>query len=188
MTQDELREALASLNIKQADFAQLVGVTPRAVTLWLSGERAIHGAVEAYLRLFLSLPVGQRQVELARLNERKTAMREGMYAIEFAGSADRGVGALIFEQGRVYGADEAGVRYDGTYVFDEGRNVAEVQVKVTYPPNVEAVFGVTNPYEWSIDVMASFNPRLNSGPVNVRTSIGQQVKANYRYLRPLPEA
>jgi hypothetical protein len=63
-----------------------------------------------------------------------------------------------------------------------------VILKVTFPPNVTAIFGISNPYEWAFDVTTTFDPRRNSGTLAVRTSLGQPVNAQYVFLRSLPEA
>ena len=115
-------------------------------------------------------------------------MRDGIFGIRFQGQVSGGVGVLIFDNGRVYGADEARVRYDGEYLFDESSGVANVKIKVTFPPNVRSVFGVANPYEWAFDIETSFNPKQDTGSLAVKTSFGRQIAAQYFFLRSLPEA
>lgn len=188
MINDELRAFLTELNLTQVDFARLVEVTPRAVTLWLSGERAIPGPAVAYVRVFKLLPLNFRQVELSRLKERGTGMRDGMFGITFQGQQGAGMGVLVFDAGKVYGTDTQGVRYDGEYVFNEKIGKADVKLKVTFPPNVVAVFGISNPYEWAFDVTTSFDPRVSSGQLAVKTSIGKPLNAQFVYLRALPDA
>ncbi len=188
MTSDELKAALAELGITQADFARLIGVTSRAITLWVAEQRSIPGPAEAYLRVLQLLPQNLRQVELNRLKRKGTEMRDGMYGISFQGQQGVGMGVLIFENGRVYGTDTQGVRYDGEYLYSESTGLADVKIKVTFPPNVRAVFGISNPYEWAFDVTTSFNPKQNSGPLTVRSSVGQPINAQFVYLRTLPEA
>ena len=188
MTSDELEAALAELGITQADFARLVGVTSRAITLWVAEQRSIPGPAEAYLRVLQLLPQNLRQVELNRLKRKGTAMRDGMYGISFQGQQGVGMGVLILENGRVYGTDTQGVRYDGEYLYSESTGLADVKIKVTFPPNVRAVFGISNPYEWAFDITTSFNPKQNSGPLTVRSSVGQPINAQFVFLRTLPEA
>lgn len=188
MTSDELKAALNELALSQAEFARLIDVTSRAVALWMTEERAIPGPVDGYLRVLRLLPQNLRQNELNRLRQKGTNMREGMFGITFQGQQGAGMGVMVFENGRVYGTDTEGVRYDGEYLFNEGSGLADVKVKITFLPNVKAVFGISNPYEWAIDVTTTFNPRENSGPLAVKTSIGQQIAARFVYLRPLPEA
>jgi hypothetical protein len=188
MTGGDLKSILAELGITQVDFSRLIGVTPRAVTLWLAEERGVPGPTEAYLRLFRLTPPNLRQIELNRLRQKGSAMRDGMYGITFQGQQGAGMGLLIFDNGRVYGTDTEGVRYDGEYIFDENSGLADVKVKVVFPPNVRAVFGISNPYEWAFDITTTFNPTLNSGALAVKTSLGRPVNAQYRFLRSLPDA
>lgn len=188
MDSAELRTSLADLGITQADFARLLGVTTRAVAMWMSDERPVPGPVVGYLRLMQVLPPNLRQIELNRLKQKGTHMRDGMYGISFQGQQGVGMGVLIFDSGRVYGTDTQGVRYDGEYLYNETTGMADVKVKVTFPPNVRAVFGISNPYEWAFDATTSFNPKLNSGPLAVRTSVGQPINAQFVFLRNLPEA
>ncbi len=189
MTTDHLRALLTSFGLSQADFARLIGVTPRAVTLWLNSERTIPGAAKAYLRVFELLPPNLRQIELNRLKEKGTAMRDGMFGMVFQSTpGNAGMGMLVLDNGRVYGTDTEGVRYDGTYLFNEHTGIADIKAKVTFPPNVRAVFGVSNPYEWAFDITASFNPKQNKSTVKVSTSLGQPITAQIVYLRALPEA
>ncbi|TPI31022.1 hypothetical protein FJW08_12970 [Mesorhizobium sp. B3-2-1] len=188
MKQADLKTILSDLELSQADFARLIDVTPRAISLWLAGERAIPGPVESYLRLFKFLPGNLRQQELLRLKAKGTNMRDGMYGISFQYGNSAGMGALVFEGGRIYGADSGGVKYDGEYEFHEETGLADVKLKVSFPPNVPSVFGVQNPYEWSIDITSTFNPNITSGNMAVKTSIGRSLQAQYVYLRQLPEA
>ncbi len=188
MIGDELRAILTEFAITQADFARLTGVTARAVTLWIGDERPIPGPISAYVRVMQLLPANLRQIELNRLKQKGSNMRDGMFGISFQGQQGAGMGLLIFENGRVYGTDTQGVRYDGEYTFNESSGLADVKIKVTFPPNVRAVFGTVNPYEWAFDITSSFDPKKNSGPLTVRTSLGQPINAQYVFLRNLPEA
>jgi hypothetical protein len=189
MTSTDLRAILVGLELTQADFARLLGITPRAIALWIADERTIPGPAEAYLRLFRLLPPNLRQIELNRLKQKGTAMRDGMFGITFQSQeGGAGMGVLIFENGRIYGTDSAGVRFDGEYEFSESSGLVDVKLKVTFPPNVTSVFGVTNPYEWAFDVTTKFDPKQNTGTLVVRTSVGHQINAGYVYLRSLPEA
>jgi hypothetical protein len=188
MSPAELKSLLAGLDLTQVNFARLVEVTPRAVNLWVTDERAIPGPVAAYGRLLSALPPNLRQIEFGRLNERGTGMRDGMFGITFQGQQGAGMGMLVFDAGRVYGSDSEGAKYDGGYVFNEGSGMANVNLKVRFPPNVLSVFGISNPYEWAIDVNAVIDPKQDAGSVIVKTSLGHQINAQYKYLRTLPEA
>ena len=188
MTSDELRTILDEITISQAEFARLINVTPRAVSLWMVGDRAISGAAEAYARLLHSLSPSLRQIELARLKERKTAMREGMYGVHYTSGAGVGAGVLIMENGRAYGADPWGGKYDGDYVYNELTGLADLRLKLTFAPNAPAVFGVSHPYEWAIDVTTSLDPRQDSGRLRIATPVGPAIDVGYKYMRGLPES
>ena len=187
MNQDEIKPALAELGISQAEFARLIGVTPRAVTLWLSGDRPFPGPVDGYLRLLRLLPANLRQLELSRLRTKGTKMRDGMYGITFKGNRGAGMGVLVFDNGRIFGADSDGAKYDGEYIYHENDNTASVRIKVTIPANVVSVLGVQHPYEWLIDVSTRMDVAATKGNLNVQTPIGN-VSAQYVFLRALPEA
>ena len=184
----QLKEHLEAIGISQADLARLLDVTPRGVSLWMVGDRSVPGPVKAYVQLLRSIPLNLRQIELGRLRERKATMKNGMYGITFQSNNDHGVGVLTFEDGVIYGVDEARVKYDGDYSINETTGMADVRLKVTYPPHVRAVFGVQNPYEWSIDVTAVLDPKKDQGDLVVKTSVGKSLRAQYQFMRPLPVA
>jgi DNA-binding XRE family transcriptional regulator len=188
MTPDELKQLLETLNLTQANFARLIGVTPRAVNLWMMEDRAMPGPAIAYARLLESLPMNLRQVELGRLTERGTGMRDGMFSIKFQGQIGSGMGMMIFDGGLVYGTDTEGACYDGEYIFNDSTKLVDAIVKVTMPPNVQAVFGTVNNYEWAFHVTTSFDPKKDSGSLQVKTSIGPSLAATYKFLRSLPVA
>jgi len=183
----DLKTALAEMGLTQSDFARLIDVTTRAVALWMAEERAIPGPAEAYIRLLRLLPPNLRQVELSRLIQKGTSMRDGMFGIAFQGQQGSGMGVIVLDNGRVYGTDTEGVRYDGEYLFNESSGLADVKIKVTFPPYVQAVFGISNPYEWAFDVTTTFDPKQQSGPLAVKTSLGKQITAQFKFLRGLPE-
>lgn len=187
MNHGELKAALVELALSQSDFSRLLEVTPRAVALWMSGERAVPGAAAAYLRVFKLLPLSLRQIELSRLKQRGTGMRDGMFEVSYQARHGKGVCVLVFDAGKVYGSDAERVRYDGEYMFDESTSQTNAKLKVSFPPNVTSVFGISNPYEWALDVTTSFDPRVDSGKLVVTTSLREPLHAEYRFLRALPD-
>ncbi len=188
MNSDELRKQLRDFQLSQADLARLIGITSRAVNLWMTDERAVPGPVEGYLRLLQLIPIQLRQIELARLKQKGTNMRDGMYGMFYSGNAGTGFGTLIFDSGKVYGADSERGRYDGMYLYDEATGLAHVTLKVTMPANVPSVFGINNPFEWAIDVTTALDPKLDTGHVVVKSSLGPSLQAQYKFLRSLPDA
>src|SRR5438128_378669 len=109
-----LRTTLMSLGVNQAQFADFIKVSPRALGFWLSGEHEVPGAVAAYLNLVMSLPPAMLAREAARMRKENVTMFDGMYSIAYTGAQGSGHAALILDRGRVYGHD-GGVEYDGTY-------------------------------------------------------------------------
>jgi transcriptional regulator with XRE-family HTH domain len=186
MQSRDLREILSAIGVSQADFARLVGVTARAVSLWMAGDREIPGAVEAYARLLHALPASLRQIELGRLKQRRTSMRDGMYAVQYQSSNGSGLGTLILENGKAWGADPYGGAFDGDYLFDEASGLAELRMKVTFKANAESIFGIRHPYEWSIDLTTWLDPKADQGNLTMATPIGKSLDARYRFLRGLP--
>lgn len=187
MLSSDLKTIIDSLGLTQAEFARLIGVTPRAVTLWMVGDRAIPGPVEAYSRLLFSAPLSMRQVELARLKERSNPMRDGMYGVQYTSGNGFGMGVIVLDNGRLYGGDPMGGKYDGDYIFDEKSGLAELRLKLTFPPNMPAVFGMSHPFEWSVDATAKIDPHKDEGQTRITTAIGPHIDARYRFIRSLPE-
>jgi len=188
MDREQLRSALSDIEINQAELATLVGVTPRAVSLWMTGGRSVPGPVEAYVNLMKMLPIEIRQAEISRLEKGVRTMKEGMYLVEFAGRAGEGACALIFDGGRIYGADTAAAKYDGTYVFNDSTGLVEVSIRVEMPANVESVIGFNQPFDWILEVTTTMDPDWDQKDIEVQTNLGQPIRATYRFLRTIPIA
>jgi transcriptional regulator with XRE-family HTH domain len=108
------RQTLKALGLSVPELAKLLGVTDRAVNMWLSNSRSVPGPVLSYLRLFSQLPKAAQAQELARARqEDEHAKYEGIYSLNFQGDQSEGRGMLVLMAGRVFGSDEAGVSYDG---------------------------------------------------------------------------
>ena len=115
-------------------------------------------------------------------------MRDGMYGVEYTSTAGMGMGFVVLDTGRLYGADPFGGKYDGDYVYNEKTGMAELNLKLTFAPNGPAVFGISHPYEWSVEATAQIDPRVDNGNTRITTHLGQHIDASYRYMRALPEA
>lgn len=188
MTRQELRANLAGLGISHSNLADLVAVTPRAVSLWMTGARGIPGPVSAYVQLLVSLPPGMRQAELSRHTKDLKTMKDGMYLIGFTGRSGTGHGMLIFDGGRIYGADVSKGKYDGEYIFNEKTGLVDVSLRVEMPAGVESVVGMIQRFDWILEVFTEFDPAKDCGELRVRTNLGEPINANYQYLRSLPVA
>lgn len=65
----DLRAVMGKLRLSTLELARLLGVTQRAVNMWLKADRKLPGPVKAYLRLLMSLPSDAVAVELHRLRQ-----------------------------------------------------------------------------------------------------------------------
>lgn len=182
----KLRQILADLGITQVILARLLGVTPRAVNLWIAGERDVPRPVEAYLRLLVSLPKAIQAQEFDRLNKEATQMLDGMYAINFVGKSGQGNGVIILTGGLVFGSD-GGVQYDGTYEPSSTQpGKVDVHLKLTVPPGVWLVQGVpAQPVEYRFDIDCTFAPGTTS-TVKIQTPFGP-IQVKIEFLRAIPK-
>lgn len=185
MDKIELRNSLSKLNLSQADFAKLLDVTPRGVSLWLSGERSVPGPAEAYLNLFASLSPEQRANEMRKLSSEGRKMKDGLYSLEFQGAQGSGLGVLIFDSGRVFGSDAGFGKYDGSYVMNPETGLADISLRVEMPANQPSVLGPPQPFSWNVDVSATIDPTKDVGEIVARTNLGNAV-ARYQFMRGLP--
>lgn len=187
MKGSEFRSALEQLKVSQADFARLVDVTSRAVNSWATDEQGeVPGPVAAYARLLSALPQEQQFRELSRLKYAEVKMLDGLYKIEYAGTAGTGLGSLIFNQGRIQGADFGGVQYDGLYSPVPGDNCLNINVRATVPPGVWLVQGVPaqrKPYFFEIKGKIAVQ---GDTVVTVQTRFGS-VNVKFEFLRGLDQ-
>ena len=109
-----------------------------------------------------------------------------MYSIEFTGQAGEGLGTLILDGGRIFGADVAGGTYDGNYQYNEATDLVDVNIRIQMPANRLSVTGIVQPFEWILEVSAEMDPKEDSAQIRVRTNTGQPIVATYRFLRALP--
>lgn len=102
---------------------------------------------------------------------------DGFYAAYLTGTAAQGFAMFVFRNGAVVGVDIGGVKYDGVYSDTAAGYV--VKLKVTVPPNVGLIQGVTvGPegdssdldFELPLDFLAQPFLRVNAkhGPVNAK--------------------
>lgn len=66
-------------------------------------------------------------------------MMEGFYRIAYTGAAGSGFGILVFNSGKIAGADVAGGIYNGTYTEDGPTNQINYQVMMQIPAGVAPV-------------------------------------------------
>ena len=143
MVAAELRSLLKPMQLGQNQLAALLGVTTRAVGMWVNGEREVPGPVAAYVNLLRSLPRSLFEKELNRL-ENEPELLDGMYLVEFAGADEFGVAMLVMKDGTVFGSDNGGVLYDGTYERTGVPGEVLMTLTLTVPAGVALVQGIDN--------------------------------------------
>lgn len=186
MNSAELRVALADLRLSQVELAQLIRISPRAISLWLSGEREVSGPTAAYLALLRSLPRALQVKEIARIRKEDPAIYEGLYRVDYVGSTGDGFGTLVLERGRAFGSDVGGVRYDGSYTpSTDHPGCVNVHLHLTVPPNVPLVVGMpAQPMSYGFDIDCTFASR-GTTVVTVQTPFGP-AQGRIAFLRAVP--
>ena len=182
----DLRLTLDVLSLSQVDLARLIGISSRAISLWLSGEREVSGPAAAYVTLLLSLPRALQAKEISRIRKEDPHMSEGMYKFTYEGTTGAGLGILVLEHGRAFGSD-GGVLYDGTYEPSTDRpGDVSVHLHLTVPPGVPLVQGVpAQPMSYGFDVDWTFASR-GTTMISVQTPYGPPVRGHIEFLRPVP--
>ncbi len=187
MQADDLKTALVEIGLEKSDLARLLGVTLRAVNMWMAGDREVPGPAGAYLRLLRSLPPALQAQEIATLSKGDGIMYDGLFAVEYSGLTGRGAATPVFSNGVIFGHD-GGVAYDGTYA--PSRSVPEqmeIQLWLTVPPGVPLVQGVPGqPAEYRFAIRTSI-PARGVANQTVQTPYGA-VDYALRFLRTLPDA
>ncbi|MGF3027610.1 hypothetical protein ACQVP2_33020 [Methylobacterium aquaticum] len=114
-------------------------------------------------------------------------MRDGMYGLVIESVAGQSAGSVVFQSGRIFGIDEGGALYDGSYTPGEGDKV-DIAVTVVLPANVPSVLGIVSEESWSVNLKGSASFDTDEGLMQLDMPIGQPLTAVYRFLRPVPPA
>jgi hypothetical protein len=69
-------------------------------------------------------------------------MLDGFY-VGYMSSVGYGVALFVFRDGHIVGVDAGGVKFDGTYKFDEAQNSYLGHVTIDIPPNTTVIQGQT---------------------------------------------
>lgn len=189
MSASDLRAMIERLGVTQSEFSRLVDVSVGAVAQWLAEVRSIPGPVESYVSLLMRLPSSIREAEIAQMRTGATSMKNGMYLIHFTGSEGSGHATLTFKNGLIYGYDEAGAEYDGSYGMMDSIGNMDVNINVKIKADMPTVAGgVTKPFDWILTVSTKINGYNPIGNVVVQTNLGVPVMAKYTRMRDLPVA
>ena len=69
-------------------------------------------------------------------------MKEGMYAVQYNGPQGQvGWGMIVFESGKLWGADPLGTQFDGDYEYDSRTDELVAKVHINFRPNANLVTG-----------------------------------------------
>jgi transcriptional regulator with XRE-family HTH domain len=181
-----LKETLERLGLRQTEFARLLDVSPRTVSLWATGDTPVPGPVLAYLRVLQSLSAESLAAELDRLEGRSKMLDEGIYRIEYRGDGGTGYGTLVLRNGKLAGTDVAGGSYEGTYLYDPTTELNNISLQMKIPPGGSLVTGLSaGPKGATIPIAASFK-RATPKSVSVVDVAGNRVEVHLTYQQPLP--
>ena len=179
---------LERFRLGQVEFARMVGVSARTVGRWLADEaEPIPGPVEAYIRVFEGASQQLREMEIAMAKIGMSQFRDGMYRVSMTGAQGFGIAVLVFDAGRVTGADQGGVLYDGFYEFQLSTNRTVAKLRVTVPPGTYLVTGVTPPKGAMFDIVVEIPGGSMPVQTKVQTPFGQ-VDAEIHFVRDMPKA
>ena len=119
-------------------------------------------------------------------------MKEGMYSITFRGENGEGWGVLVFESGKVWGADQARGMYDGDYRFNEQTKNIEASIHVKFDKHsshehIALVTGQDVPSEGTEFIVPVSLPKDLDEPVAFRVEVlGQPVAVEIHKIRDAP--
>ncbi|MEO1543723.1 MAG: hypothetical protein AAFR75_06870 [Pseudomonadota bacterium] len=190
MSDVNLKRTLKAFGLKQSEFAQLVDVSLRTVSLWASGERPLPGPVQGYLRLLALLPSETRAREFQRLEGRNNMLDDGVYALDYrgesGGEAAIGDALAVLRNGRILGSDRWGGTFTGSYDFDAAEKSNTLHVRLAVPPGGLLVNGFSaGPDGATVEIVGQFD---RAAPVS-KTSVvigGKPIDLQLTYIGPLP--
>lgn len=190
MQQFSLKPALERLGLKQTELAALLDVAPRTVSQWATGTQPLPGPVAGYLRLLEAAGADVRSRELGRLLDRNKGLDEGMYRINYHGTADgideKDDALAVLRKGKIFGSDRHGGIFLGSYAFDPDDDINVVHLRIEMPPDGMLVNGVSaGARGTALDVYGTIE---RAAPV-ARTTIlagGRPIYLEVQYLGPLP--
>jgi hypothetical protein len=180
-----LKLILDRLGLKQSEFAKLLGVSPRTVSLWATGEVNLPGPVQAYVRMLQVAHPSVRSAEFKRLTGAHPVIDEGLYRLMY-GPDGCGEAVAFVRQGRVVGSDRSGARFEGTYQFDSARRTNHFHGWLHIPPAGKTVTGLAAGEGGAlVEVVADV---CDPGPVaSAKARIGgKSIELRLAYLGPLP--
>jgi transcriptional regulator with XRE-family HTH domain len=186
-----LKRILDRLGLKQTEFAKLLDVSPRTVTLWVTGESPVPGPVKAYLRLLLGAGASVRAAEFSRLLTHRPGFDDGLYSLTYAGAnagqfPSSGIPAVaLLRSGRIVGTDAGGGKFEGTYHFDSVRQTNHFHVWLRVPPAGELVTGADVGQSGGVIEVIAELERAEPVASTVAYAGGLPLELTLAYLGPL---
>ena len=119
-------------------------------------------------------------------------MKEGMYSITFRGQQGHGWGVLVFDSGKIWGADQARGMYDGDYEYNEQTQSIDATIQVKFDKHssyehIALVTGADVPPEGTEFPVQVSLPRDVDEPVAFKAEVlGQPVAVEIHKIREAP--
>ena len=174
------------LGLKQHQFAKLIAVTPRTVSLWVTGETQVPGPVLAYLRVVEKLSIEARESEFSRIEGKSAMLEDGLYKVDYHGELSFGSAMMVLKNGKLFGADVGGAIYEGAYGYDAASESTHFGISLKLPPNTELVTGLNaGPLGSTLAIVASFKRPSPVAKSNVSVA-GRNVEAELTFVGPIP--
>ena len=192
MSNISLKETLNRLGLNQSEFARLIDMSTRSVSLWATGETPLPGPVAAYLRALQLLPAEQRAEEIRRVQDRSKMIDEGLYNIECCAKVANPTGGeigsalAVLRNGKILGSDRWGAVFSGSYEFDRACRKNTVHLRLQVPPDAELVTGFAAGPEGAIlEVFGKFD---RAAPLSraIADVAGQPLEVTMTFLGALP--
>ena len=187
-----LKDMLERLGLKQAEFARLIDMSPRSVSLWATGESPLPGPVAAYLRVLQLLPADLRSEELRRVQGRSKMIDEGLYNLEYrsadacGGDSDCGSALAVLRNGKILGSDRWGAVFMGSYEFDPVSETNAVHLRLHVPPQGQLIKGYSAGPEGAILEISGQFERAAPVARTVAHVAGQPLEVTMTFLGALP--
>lgn len=187
-----LKRVLDRLGLKQTDFARLLDVSPRTVSLWATGEVTIPGPVKAYLRMLQFADESRRTLEFARLAAQSPCVNDGLYSLRYRPHGESlqastdGNGIALLKAGRIFGSDTGGGKFEGSYRFDSARQTFHFRVWLRVPPEGQLVTGVETGKDGALVEVVAELDRPDPFSSTVAHVEGRPLTVTMAYLGPLP--
>ncbi len=188
----DLKRVLDRLGLKQTDFARLLDVSPRTVSLWATREVTLPGPVKAYLRMLQFADDSRRTLEFARLAAKAPALHDGLYGLRYGPPGAPlnpgivGDGIALLKAGRIVGSDAGGGKFEGSYQFDSGRQTFHFRVWLRVPSEGQLMTDLEPANAGSLlEVIADLD-RPDPFASTVAHVEGRPLSLTLAYLGPLP--